>query len=370
MVSELEEKTERLTEMLDRENLGAVLLNGQHNFAWLTGGATNGIDLSRENGAASLLMTRSGKRYLLANNIEMPRMLAEEVSADDFEPVDFSWQEEKAVGDTALRKAKQLADGEIATDIPLFAEATPIENKIAACRYRLTSQELTRYRALGRDAGAIMKSVIDEIAPGDTEQSIAAKIRSIHARHNIASVVTLVAADERIARFRHPVPTANPWKKALLMVTCAKRFGLIASLSRIVCAGDVPDELQRRTEATAFVNASMAVATRPGASGADIYAIADAAYAAQSFAGEINLHHQGGPTGYKTREWVAHPQCSETVNLNQAFAWNPTITGSKVEETFITTEEGIEVITATDGYPQISTTVNGREYFSPGIMSL
>jgi len=129
-LTELEEKTERITELLDRENLGAVLLNAQHNFAWLTGGSTNGIDLSRENGAASLLVTRSGKRYLLANNIELPRMLAEEVSADDFEPVDFSWQEEKAVGDTALRKAKALADGEITTDISLFAGAAAIEGKI------------------------------------------------------------------------------------------------------------------------------------------------------------------------------------------------------------------------------------------------
>ncbi|MEQ1604087.1 MAG: M24 family metallopeptidase [Pyrinomonadaceae bacterium] len=370
MRSELEEKTERIAEILGREDLSAVLLNAQHNFAWLTGGSTNGIDLSRENGAATLLVTRSGKRYVVCNNIEMPRMLAEEVSADDFEPVDFSWQKEKAVGDIALRKAKELVQGEIATDIPLFAGATPIENEIAACRYRLTSDELTRYRELGRDAGAIMSSVIDEIAPGDTELSIAAKLRSAHARHNIASVVTLVAADDRIARFRHPVPTANSWKKTLLMVTCAKRFGLIVSLSRIVCVGDVPDELQRRTEATAFVNASMADATRPGASGAEIYAVADAAYADQGFPGEIDLHHQGGPTGYKTREWVAHPQCSETVNLNQAFAWNPTITGSKVEETFITTENGIEVITATDGYPQIGTSINGREYFSPGILSL
>ena len=201
-LTELEEKTERITELLDRENLGAVLLNAQHNFAWLTGGSTNGIDLSRENGAASLLVTRSGKRYLLANNIELPRMLAEEVSADDFEPVDFSWQEEKAVGDTALRKAKALADGEITTDISLFAGAAAIEGKIAKCRYKLTRNELIRYRELGRDAGAIMRKVIEEIAPGDTEISIAAKIRSASARHNVSSVVTLVAADERIARFR------------------------------------------------------------------------------------------------------------------------------------------------------------------------
>ena len=42
--TELIEKTERLREMMAREGLGGVLLNAQHNFAWLTGGRSNGID--------------------------------------------------------------------------------------------------------------------------------------------------------------------------------------------------------------------------------------------------------------------------------------------------------------------------------------
>ena len=88
------------------------------------------------------------------------------------------------------------------------------------------------------------------------------------------------------------------------------------------------------------------------------------------FAGDIHLHHQGGAAGYKTREWVAHPQSAEVVQADQAFAWNPSITGTKVEETCITTADGIEIITASPDFPRIATTVNGREYISPGILSL
>ena len=43
--------------------------------------------------------------------------------------------------------------------------------------------------------------------------------------------------------------------------------GLIASLTRIVCAGAVPDDLRRRTEACARVNAALFAQTRPGATG-------------------------------------------------------------------------------------------------------
>ena len=43
MNREIETKTERIVDLLDKEDLGGVLLNAQHNFAWITGGASNGI---------------------------------------------------------------------------------------------------------------------------------------------------------------------------------------------------------------------------------------------------------------------------------------------------------------------------------------
>src|SRR5258705_3760602 len=76
-------------------------------------------------------------------------------------------------------------------------------------------------------------------------------------------------------------------------------------------------------------------ATQPGSSGSDLYRVAARAYAEAGFENEERLHHQGGATGYRTRDWVAHPACRERVQVNQAFAWNPSVTGTKVEDTCI-----------------------------------
>jgi antitoxin VapB len=111
-------------------------------------------------------------------------------------------------------------------------------------------------------------------------------------------------------------------------------------------------------------------ATRAGASGSDLYKTAADAYTAEGFAGEQNLHHQGGATGYRTRDWVAHPESRERVHMNQSFAWNPSISGTKVEETCIVSENGIEVITASPEWAQISVEIDGREYFSPDVLSI
>jgi antitoxin VapB len=373
MKSEIAVKTERLKKMLADENLGGVLINAQHNFAWLTGGASSGIDLSRENGACFLLVRGDGKRFVLANNIEMPRLLAEEISAEDFEPIEFAWEAEKASGDFVVEKAKSLLENGsvLVSDLVLSNQTQTIENLIAPCRYELTETEIERFRQLGKDAGSAIGSLFEHLKPGETEIEIARKVRDALAVKNIDSIVNLVGADERIRRFRHPVPTENVWKKVLMIVVCARRGGLIASLTRIACIGGIPTELERRTEAAAYVFARLLSETKLGVVGAKLYQIASEAYAEKGFAGEINLHHQGGAAGYKTRDWTAHPASRETVRKNQAFAWNPSITGTKAEETCLLTEGGkIENLTVSPGFPNISVVIGGREFISPGILSL
>jgi Xaa-Pro dipeptidase len=155
-----------------------------------------------------------------------------------------------------------------------------------------------------------------------------------------------------------------------MIVVCAQRGGMIASFTRLVCSGRVPDELERRTLAVAHVNAKLLSATRPTTSGAELYRLAAATYAEEGYPDEERLHHQGGATGYRTRDWLAHPASLEHVQLDQAFAWNPSITGTKVEETCVALDDGVEVLTATPDWPQIPVSVGGREYLSPNVLSI
>lgn len=359
--------------MLSAENLGGVLLNAQHNFAWLTGGKSNGINLSTENGACFLFIHQDGKRYVLANNIEMPRLLREEISADEFEPVEFSWQDEKSSGDFVIEKAKSILNksGEIASDLLLNSSLRSIESLISRCRYQLTVQEIERYRALGKDADRALREVFESVNPGETEIQIARETRNSLSKFGINSVVTLVGADARIENYRHPVPTENVWKKVLLIAVCAKRDGLIANLSRISCLGSVPGELRRKTDTVVKVLGEILKKTTPGTSGAELYEAAKGAYDAYGYADEIYKHHQGGACGYKTRDWVAHPKSAEIVQENQAFAWNPTITGTKVEETFIiNNNDELENLTSSNNFSSISVEVHKQTVFLTDILSL
>lgn len=367
---EVEQKIQRLVRMLSADKAAGVLISARHNFAWLTAGGSNTIDTTRETGVASLFVRADGKAFVLANRIEMHRLLTEEIPADLFDPIEFGWEEEKATPMLPFSRAVALSGGQLLTDVAITSDARVAESSIASCRYELTGSEINRYRALGRDAAEAVEQLIGELEPGLTEQEIAARADGAIAARGARNVVTLVAADERLKQFRHPLPTDNRWQKVLMVVVCAQREGLTAALTRIVCAGSVSDELKTRTVATAHVNAALLAATRPGATGAELYNVAARAYALQGFAGEEHLHHQGGAIGYRTRDWVAHPRSEEIVHANQAFAWNPSITGTKIEETCLVTNDSVEVLTRTASWPQITVTADGREYASPDVLSL
>jgi Xaa-Pro aminopeptidase len=371
-LAEIEEKTARIVGLLEKENASGVLLGAQHNFSWITAGARNGIDLSRDPGAGTVLITREGRRFLLASRIEMPRLLAEEVSEEQFEPVDFPWEEEKASGAFLSNLAKSLL-GERAgliSDLPAGTDVRVAEGDIARCRYRLTAAEQQRIRALGTEAGMVMGEIARSVSPGKKEVEVAREVDYALAARGIKAVVNLVAADDRIKRYRHPVPTEAAWKRTLMMVVCARRHGLIVSLTRIVTVERDDLELKKRTQSAARVNSAILAATQPGRTGAEVYKTAATAYSAERYEGEIHLHHQGGACGYRTREWVAHPACAEVIERDQAFAWNPSITGTKVEETCIVTNGKAETITTSPAWPQIEVEVAGKRFVSPDVLTL
>lgn len=368
---EMEEKTERLVALCAAEGLAGLLINSQPNFSWLSGGGTNGVDGSREAGVSTLFVRRDGRRFILANRIEMARMLTEEVNGQGYEPIEFPWEQEKGNAALVVDLARSLISDELPIGSDLsFIGARSVEGAIARARFKLTSFEVDRFKALGRDAGEAIGRMARALAPELSEREVARRANDALASVGAHSVVTLVAADERLARFRHPLPTDLQWKKVLMIVVCARRGGLIASLTRIVRVGAIPEDLVQRTRAAATVNAQLFAATQPGISGSKLYDVAVSAYRDVGFAGEENMHHQGGAAGYRTRDWLAHPQSNEQVQENQAFAWNPSITGTKVEETCIATAEGVEVITATQGWPSIPVAVKGREYLLPNVLSL
>src|SRR6267378_4441746 len=193
MSQEIEEKTERLVRLCSKEGLGGVLINSQPNFGWLTAGGRNGVDSSRENGVATLFVRHDGKRFVLANKIEMTRIITEELDGQNYEPVEFGWEEEKANPALITERARSLMTEKmpLGCDLPL-GDAHVIEGTIARTRYRLTAPEMDRFKIFGKDAGVAIGDLAGSLAPGLTESEVARRANNALSAIGAEAVVTLV----------------------------------------------------------------------------------------------------------------------------------------------------------------------------------
>ena len=99
-------------------------------------------------------------------------------------------------------------------------------------------------------------------------------------------------------------------------------------------------------------------ATRPGTPIREVLAAAQHAYAAVGFPNAWQEHHQGGPTGYLTRDFLATPSEERPVIANVAFAWNPSLPHAKAEDTFLCRDGGLANLTLDSRWPTV--TVAGR----------
>jgi Xaa-Pro aminopeptidase len=338
-LEEIEAKLARVRAYMAAEGLGAVALSTQANFAWITAGADNHVGLAGEGGVATVVVTPTG-RHVVTSTIEGPRIGDEEIAGLGFELHVHPWHSEGP--EVAVQR---LAEGATVAADGALPGAESRAGALARLRWQLLSGEIERYRVAGRACSRILDDLADEVEPGVTELALAGRMQERVFAAGLLPNVCLVAADERAYRYRHPIPTSKPVERLAMLVIGARAGGLCVSATRMVHLGPVPDELKRKHDAVCAVEACLIEGTRPGAPVGELFDAACREYARQGFPDEWRLHHQGGATGYAPREYRAGPSCPEVVLEDQAFAWNPSIAGTKAEHTILAASAGPEVLT-------------------------
>jgi Xaa-Pro aminopeptidase len=325
-----------LRELMEERGVGAILLSHPANFAWYTGGADNRVDRGDPVGVASVLVT-DGDAYVLTNNIEAPRMREEQTPG--MEIVEHPWHEEP----TAL--LGELTGGAgVGTDTPTGSDQD-LSAEIAPFRYVLDGDAVEAYRRLGADTALAMSEVADSLSPGTDELEAAAELSAACLRRGMYTPVLLAASSERLVRYRHPIPHGRPLGSQAMLVACAERGGLFANLTRMVYFDEPEPETVRRQDACEEILRRMREeATRAGHTLARAFEDCRRFYAEAGFPEGWRDHHQGGMTGYASREVIANPAAQQEIKQGQAFAWNPSLEGAKAEETFVLGPDGPEIL--------------------------
>lgn len=360
---EISEKRSRIQKLMVQMELDAILLKKQSNFSWLTGGCLNLVGIATEMGAAPLLLTRD-KAYVVCNNIEAPRIEKEEdILGQGYELASYEWfeeREQKMINELA-------AGGRMGADTP-FPGAQEISSQIDRLRYALTPWEVKRYQALGLLASKAVEETAATIRKGDKECEVIGRLAEKLWGDRIDFVTTFCAADERIEAFRHPIATEKRIEKRAMLGVNARKWGLIVTLTRFVQLGRIPAELNRQYADNVFIDCVFMAHTVPGKPAAEVLKRGIEAYKERGYADEYKRHHQGGATGYAGRDYRVNFNTPDIVEENQAFCWNPSIAGTKSEDTMIATTQGPLLLSTPIHFPVLTMVVEGHTFQRPAIL--
>jgi hypothetical protein len=353
MINETVRKINFIRRTLVEFNLSGIHLRGVDWFSWLSGGGSSTVIMTSEIGIAEILITAE-EAWVLTNTIENQRLISEELP-DNFSVTDFPWQDRSAQEKFVKQKIKT---GALASDKPAAGEV-PLPESLILYKLKMQTEEVARYREVGKSAAEAMTEAMTLAKPDWSENQLAgAGAKALWSR-GLEPTLILVAGSERGQKYRHPRAKTNKLNDSAMMVFCARGFGLYANLTRFVFFRDLSISEKKTFSDLKEIEGQVLAATRPGQNLSDLYSVLLDTYKAMGYDHEINRHHQGGPTGYLSREFIAGPKNGSVYDLNSdiqvqagmTFAWNPSLPGAKVEDTVLIHDKDLEILTHDSNWP-------------------
>ena len=362
---EFARKLQRIHAYLEENNLDAVLIGTQANFSWLSCGGRSSVLATSELSDAIAVVTRD-KRTLVAYTMDGERNRDEEMGDLGFDLVMTRWNEQSR--EQIVRE--MLVGKRFLSDIPMDG-TRPDARAFYRLIYPLTGQETDRYRRIAKDSELILRSTVDTIRPGMTEADVEGLLISAFSLKGFVSTVVLVGSDERIPKYRHPLPSGKKIDRTVLLVLCPRKYGLHVPLTRTISFdGSLDPDMQRRFEAASTVAAHCIARSVPGTRFADVLAMQKRLYGELGYDGEWRNHFQGGPTGYMPNDSTLCLDGESVIQEEQPMNWFVTITGVNTEDTILSGKQGGEILTRSGSWPVKRYSALGKEVFLPEVLHL
>src|SRR5581483_6978434 len=290
-----------------------------------------------------------GAAHVITTNVELPRLEAEgRLEAFELHGVDW-------FADGFAPLAEELAGAPAASIGGLGAD---VADDLVDLRLALSEPEQARLEALAADATAALEGALREWTPGERDTEVQARVAAALEAAGAFGACLIVGGDDRVERFRHPLAAGRPVRRLVMAVVVAERHGLHAAATRFASAGRLTEPVRAARRAAGDVERAVLEASQAGATyGEALTALADA-YAAAGHPGAWREHYQGGPIGYRQREFELVPSQAASrwfgaaISAGTALAWNPSVAGGgKCEDTYLVEESGLRRLTTSGDWP-------------------
>jgi Xaa-Pro aminopeptidase len=348
------DRLERLRSFFVNRDFNAVVLTRPGNIAAFFRGSQISLGFRQEPPGRVAVCVTEENVVLLGNQTEVCRVAEDELSwLDGLIIQSFRWDEwDLKTSVKSFLKSRGMT--RVYDDSGSFGEN--ISKNLREMYYPLSDGEIEDIRELAMNMATIVEHAAKDIKYGTTEVEVAGKVAGQLVSREIWPEFIMVAADERIHKFRHCIPKKIPIQQMAHLSGTVHRKGLYVSLTRLISLGKSTPEWQRRQEACNRIDAKAIAQSKPGISTGEVFKAIMKNYAEEGYPDEWMAHHQGGPAGFYGRDYKATEYETRRLRERQPVVWNPTLQGAKSEDTILTGRMGEA--------PEILTETGNWEYYS------
>ena len=358
--ADIDAKMGRVAALLREVGCEGLLLLEPENVAWLGSGAlARGIF---DPAAEPALYCNGEQRWVIAGNADAQRIFDEEVDGLGFQLKEWPWHWGREQLLTDLCQNRKVACDRPRGDLPCVA------GQLRGLRRSLTPYERACAHALGQTLSHALEATCRHLEAGQSEREVAGHLSHRLLHRGVQPLHIGVAADGRSRLYRHFRFTSTPVRRYAVLTATACKYGLVASASRSVCFGELPEDFRKDHNAVCRVGASYLASTWPDAVPREILVAARRIYLVSGYEHEWALAPQGHVTGRAPVELSLLPQTEELFQAGWAVTWYPSAGAACGGDTFLVTEQGPRVITPAEAWPLKRIRVQEVELIRPDVL--
>ena len=359
-LDEVDRKHALISEYLKLNGYDGLLIRDPANFAWLTGGGNNVRRLDNQP-IASILLT-DDSRVVLCNNVDSGQIFDRELSGLGMLLKERPWTEDPS------KLIKDVCRGRIIASDRELPAAVCVAKELQSFRLRMGENEIERVRETGNSVAHAVEATARNFTVGSTEAEVAGHLAHRLIKNGIEPVRIQVMADGQGWRYRHWSYGDDRIERHAVISVVGRRQGLHLAASRTVCIGVPPSELEDVHQLATLVQATGIFFSRTGWTIEETWKRVARIYEKFGVPDEWRYAHQAELMGYRVDECPVLPGSQTRFEQGQMIHWHPSVRSSLISDTFLLSDQDIEVLTPIDNWPVMTVVVKGTKVDRPGIL--
>jgi Xaa-Pro dipeptidase len=359
-LADIQHKHAAVKQLLQAEQLDAILLQRPLNFAWFTSGG----DCSRggSSDASAALFITADARVVVTSNAESAQLFDRELQGLGFQLKERPWHEPRATLMDDLCRGRAVASD------ARFNGTPDISAALKPLRVPLTSIECRKLRELGPALAHAVEATCRNCEPGQSECEIAGEVAHRLIRHQIYPERIQVCADGRAAAYPHWTFGSDGVQRSVAISAIGRRGGLCLGVSRTVSFGTPPNELQNDQHKTMLIQASGMFFTQANFAMFEIWNRVARIYEKFKCDDSWERTEQAEVIGYELAEYPFVPRSEFQIAPRMPVYWHPAVGAAMSGDSILVGDGEFEVLTPAEGWPKLKVVVKGTTIYRPDIL--